>query len=214
MAKFGAVTPTTVTAAIYSRDNGNPVASLGSVSIDASGWGTSGANRTFTFSSPIAVTAGEYAIVLTEGVSYSVWVGMSSVPASPPYALITYDNGTTWYTYGVPARSSWFIVYGNLTGSSYVDIAATIAGTGVISGTLTTDVLFLPPMPTYWYSTGTPTGSFYYRLRVQSDGNLGTPPPTGVENTDYTIVTYLPNFIRTNRRLVAAAKTSFYYEEI
>ena len=105
---------------------------------------------------------------------------------------------------GLTASLSW----------SYVNISATIAGTGTISGTLTTDVLFLPPMPTYWYSTGTPTGSFYYRLRVQSNGSLGTPPPTGVENTDYTVVTYLPNFIRTNRRLVAAAKTNFYYEEI
>ena len=68
-----------------------------------------------------------------------------------------------------------------------------------------------PPSETYWYSTG----GYYYRLLPQSDGTYGDPPPTGTENIDYEVLAgYLPNFINTNRRLIAAARNSIYYEDI
>lgn len=74
-----------------------------------------------------------------------------------------------------------------------------------------------PPSETYWYSTG----GYYYRLLPQFNSETGVfegygdPPPTGVENTDYEVLAgYLPNFINTNRRLVAAAKNRIYYEDI
>jgi len=59
------------------------------------------------------------------------------------------------------------------------------------------------PAPVYHYSTE----DFYYYLLPD-----GTPPPTGVEGTDYIIV-YNPNFIRTTRRLICATKDSIFYGE-
>lgn len=73
-----------------------------------------------------------------------------------------------------------------------------------------TTIRFYPPQVTYWYSTG----GYYYQLLVQADGSLGDPPPTGTENTDYVVLgaTYAPNFIRTQRKLVAAANNKMWYE--
>lgn len=63
---------------------------------------------------------------------------------------------------------------------------------------------------TFWYAAG----GYYYRLLVDADGNYGSHPPTGVEDTDYEVLSgYAPNPIRTVRKLVAVAKNSFYYEE-
>lgn len=75
-----------------------------------------------------------------------------------------------------------------------------------------TTIRFDPPSKTVWYSTG----GYYYRLLPQSDGTYGdSPADGGVENTDYEILAgYLPNFINTNRRLVAATRNSIYYEDI
>lgn len=67
-----------------------------------------------------------------------------------------------------------------------------------------------PPGVTYFY----PTGGYYYRLLIDTNGDYGDPPPGGVENTDYVIVTYEPNFIRTNRKLVAIAENRLWYEDI
>ena len=76
-----------------------------------------------------------------------------------------------------------------------------------------TTIRFDPTSPTYWYNSGTPSTSFYYILLVDEDGNWGTPPPTGVEDTDYVKVSN-PNPVQTTQRLVAAAKNSFWYEDI
>ncbi len=69
------------------------------------------------------------------------------------------------------------------------------------------------PTVTYFYST---TGQ-YYQLLIQSDGFYGdSPVDGGVENTDYVFLTagYEPNFIRTNRKLVAIAENRLWYEDI
>lgn len=65
-----------------------------------------------------------------------------------------------------------------------------------------------PPGPTYQY------GGFYFQLLVNGDGDWGIPPPVGVEDTDYVVVTYLPNFISTTRRLVGVADSKVWYEDI
>jgi len=62
---------------------------------------------------------------------------------------------------------------------------------------------FSYPAPIYYFSTE----DFYYYLLPD-----GSPPPTGVEGTDYVIV-YNPNFIRTARRLICATKDSIFYGE-
>ena len=73
-----------------------------------------------------------------------------------------------------------------------------------------TTLRFTPPGVTYWYSTT----NVYYRLLVQDDDTYGDHPPIGVADTDYVVVTYEPNFIRTNRVLVAVAENRFWYEDI
>ena len=72
-----------------------------------------------------------------------------------------------------------------------------------------------PPSETYWYDDGAGT-SFYYRLLIQYDESYGdSPADGGTENVDYEVLAgYLPNFINTNRRLVAATRNSIYYENI
>lgn len=148
---------------------------------------------TLTFDTPVAVTKSASRFVFYLGKDGGSWVAYITKGGSPV--------------------SQYTEIIGDWVGTSFVDISGTIPGTSSLSGILEepTERLY-PPGPTYWYSTG----NFYYQLLVQSDFTLGNPPPTGVENTDYVILgsTYLPNFIRTNRRLVAAAKNNFYYEDI
>ena len=69
-----------------------------------------------------------------------------------------------------------------------------------------------PPGQTYFY----PTTGQYYRLLVQADGSYGDVPGVGVENTDYVYLAagYEANFIRTNRKLVAAAENRLWVEDI
>jgi len=69
----------------------------------------------------------------------------------------------------------------------------------------TTIRLLYPSVP-YWYADG----PFWYIL-LDPDAD---PPPDGVEDTDYEIVSFSANFIRTNRKLVAASGNAFYYEDI
>lgn len=73
-----------------------------------------------------------------------------------------------------------------------------------------TTIRLNPPTVTYFYSAG----NYYYQLLVQADGTYGDPPPTGAEDTDYVIVTSLPNAVRTQRKLVAIAKNALYYEDV
>ncbi len=69
-----------------------------------------------------------------------------------------------------------------------------------------------PPTKTYFYAT---TGQHYYLL-VQSDGSYGDPPGVGVENTDYVFLAagYEFNAISTTRKLVSAANSKIWYEDI
>ncbi len=75
-----------------------------------------------------------------------------------------------------------------------------------------TTIRFTPISKTYFYST---TGQ-YYRLLIQSDGTYGDPPGVGVENTDFVYLAagYEANFVATNRRLVSAANSKIWYEDI
>jgi hypothetical protein len=72
-----------------------------------------------------------------------------------------------------------------------------------------TTIQFKPPGVTYLYN------GEYYRLLVKANDVVGTHPADGgVENTDYVVVTYLPNVIRTKRVLCACAENRFFYETI
>lgn len=84
-----------------------------------------------------------------------------------------------------------------------------------VQGTTTGDVWSFTtirlnaPAPTYWYAAG----PYFYQLLIDTNGNYGSPPPGGVENTDYVIVPN-PNLIVTPRRLVVAANSKIWYEDI
>ncbi len=75
-----------------------------------------------------------------------------------------------------------------------------------------TTLRLTPPTKTYFYPT---TGQYYYLL-IQSDGTYGDVPGVGVENTDYVFLAagYEANFVSTNRRLVGAANSKIWYEDI
>ena len=204
-------TATTLTAAIYDRDNGNPFISLGSKTIDISGWSTTASDKTIGFDTPISVTAGNYAIVLTEGSNWSSGWGKST--AGSGSGALQLVSGT-WSNISVPASSFYFEVYAEEE-TTYVNISGSVTGTSSLSGALVTSDRLNPPSQTYWYDDGAGT-SFYYRLWVQSDGSYGDSPANGgTENIDYEVLAgYLPNFINTNRRLVAVTRNSIYYEDI
>jgi len=84
------------------------------------------------------------------------------------------------------------------------------------SGTTTGDewvfttIRFNPPRPTRFY----PTEDYYYRLLVDTNGDYGSPPPDGVEDTDYVVVTTPPSPMITTRKLVAVAENKFWYEDV
>ena len=65
-----------------------------------------------------------------------------------------------------------------------------------------------PPSPTYYYE-----GVGYYRLLVV-DGSFGDPPPDGVADTDYEVVSLLPNMILTQKRLCVVADSQFWVEDV
>lgn len=66
-----------------------------------------------------------------------------------------------------------------------------------------TTLRFYPPAVTYFYN------GEYYKLFPGGSH----PYDGGVEDTDYVVVTYLPNFIRTNSIVVACAANTFWYED-
>jgi len=70
-----------------------------------------------------------------------------------------------------------------------------------------------PPSPTYYYE-----GVGYYRLLV-IDGAFGNPPPDGVVDVDYEVVSLLPNQLLQTKRLVVVGTESdgtgsFWFEDI
>ena len=69
-------------------------------------------------------------------------------------------------------------------------------------------IAWQPPSPTYYYE-----GVGYYRLLV-TDGTWGTPPPDGVEDTDYEVVSLLPNRLYPLKILVCAANDKFWFEDV
>ena len=75
-----------------------------------------------------------------------------------------------------------------------------------------TTIRLSAPTVTYFY----PTTGQYYQLLIQADGSYGDVPGVGVENTDYIFLAagYLPNFIKTTRKLVSVANSKVWYEDI
>ncbi len=72
-----------------------------------------------------------------------------------------------------------------------------------------TTIRLSPPKITYFYN------GEYYQLLIQSDGTYGNHPADGgVEDTDYVVVTFEPNAIRTNKVLVACSNSKVWYEDI
>ena len=64
------------------------------------------------------------------------------------------------------------------------------------------------PKVTYLYNNE------YYQLLIQDGGTYGDHPADGgVEDTDYVVVTYEPNFIRSNIKLISAANNSIWFED-
>jgi len=64
------------------------------------------------------------------------------------------------------------------------------------------------PKVTYLYNNE------YYQLLIQDNGTYGDHPADGgVEDTDYVVVTYEPNFIRSNIKLISAANNSIWFED-
>lgn len=72
-----------------------------------------------------------------------------------------------------------------------------------------TTIRFKPPGVTYFYNNE------YYYLLIGSDGTYGAHPyDGGVEDTDYVVVTFLPNFIKTTRILVGVANSKVWVEDL
>lgn len=64
------------------------------------------------------------------------------------------------------------------------------------------------PKVTYWYNNE------YYQLLIDADGVYGDHPADGgVEDTDYVVVAYEPNVVRTNKKLVACANDKVWFED-
>ncbi|MCP5019660.1 MAG: hypothetical protein GY938_30905 [Ketobacter sp.] len=110
-----------------------------------------------------------------------------------------------------------FTVTGITNGSPYAYLSTrywridSTNGIGTTTGdewTFTT-LQFDPPGPTYFYN------GQHYQLLTKAGDVVGTHPADGgVENTDYVVVSFLPNFIRTSRRLVSAANSKIWYEDV
>ena len=178
----------------------------------------------------------------TVTVSIKAVVGAAPTKASTPApgdaaVDVTLDQATlTWVDGG--GADTFDVYYGTVSGSltkvSSAQAGASFTVTGVTDGspyshlitrywridstnaggTTTGDewsfttIRSRPPTVTYF---DTSTGD-YYQLLVQADGSYGDVPGVGVEWVDYQWVTYLPNFMSTARKLVAAAENRIWYE--
>ena len=171
-----------------------------------------------TFATPVVLTAStKYALIITRNLTAGLiyWRYDNTSATYDGGQRITSSNGGTSWTVDENSTDFLFDIWGTEGGSSYVEISGGITGTSSLSGALVTSDRLNPPAQTYWYDDGAGT-SFYYRLWIQSDGSYGNSPADGgTENVDYEVLAgYLPNFINTNRRLVAATRNSIYYENI
>lgn len=130
----------------------------------------------------------------------------------------TESGNLTLVQSGIAVGSPSFTITGITSGSpfDYLDTRYWRVDSINANGTTTGDewsfttLRLLPPGPTFWYSTG----GYWYQLLVQDDGSYGDPPGVGVENTDYIVISFTANFIRTNRVLIAAANNKIWYEAI
>lgn len=126
--------------------------------------------------------------------TYDLYFGLTSG------ALSEVGLGFVPITYGMPSVLGYIKTY-------YWRVDATNSyGTQTGTEWSFTTMQFKPPGITGYY------GGEYYQLLVLEDGVLGQPPPDGVENTDYIVVSYLPNFISTTKRLVCAAANKIWME--
>lgn len=117
-------------------------------------------------------------------------------------------QGDSWSLVGAAqAGTSWTIPFPTLDyGIVYewrVDATNAAGTTTGDTWSFTAQKLFSMTV-TYYYTVG----NFYYRLLPG-----GSPPPGGVEDTDYTIISN-PNFLSTTRILIAAANNKIWHEDI
>ena len=189
-----------------------------------------------------SVEVGEVTVAITqvEGETYVEAPTKANTPAPGDAAVdVTLDQATlTWVDGG--GADTFDVYYGTVSGSltkvSSAQAGASFTVTGVTDGspyshlitrywridstnaggTTTGDewsfttIRSRPPTVTYF---DTSTGD-YYQLLVQADGSYGDVPGVGVEWVDYQWVTYLPNFMSTARKLVAAAKNKIFIEDV
>jgi len=137
--------------------------------------------------------------------TYNVYYGDTSGDLS---LVSSAQAGTSFTVTGITLGSP----YSYLTTRYWRIDSINAAGTTTGDEWSFTTIRLSPPTVTYWYST---TGQ-YYQLLIQSDGSYGDHPADGgVENTDfvYLAAEYVPNFIKTTRKLVAAANNKIWYEQ-
>jgi hypothetical protein len=106
-----------VTVSIYSTSGGLPTTSLGNIVVDASGWSTSASNKTFTFTTPISITPGTYAIIVNHSggnQNNCVQWGMSGVGSGYPGVLYRYyEDPPVWHVSTLTVFD--YRVWGDLT---------------------------------------------------------------------------------------------------
>ncbi len=146
-------------------------------------------------------------------------------------ATVTWEDGggaTSYNVYYCDTSGSLTLVSSAQAGASFIVTGITLGSpysyvitrywridSTNVAGTTTGDewsfatIRFKPPAVTYFYN------GEYYQLLVQTDGTYGAHPVDGgVEDTDYVVVAYKPNFIKTTRVLVAAANSKVWIEDV
>lgn len=217
--------PGTITASIRATSDGKPVG--GDLCVGTTDGNTlplldypvpSDEEREITFSTNPTLSSGFMYAIVIRAISGSssnrfYWLASTSSVYDDGTECVSFNSGSSWTLNAT--RELWFEEYGDEVETEYVAITGTLAGAGSLTGTLSTYDRLKPPSTTYLFSFGG-TGNYYYRLLVQSDGSYGTHPADGgIEDTDYEVLSgYLPNIVRTVRRLVAVTRNSFYYEDI
>jgi hypothetical protein len=103
----------TITIALYTESGGEPNASQGSKSVDASGWSGSTELHTITFDTPISLTAGTYFIVGTEDSNLGTQWSRSTTGAGPGGSMRLYNG--SWINCSNPESTYGFEVWASDT---------------------------------------------------------------------------------------------------
>ncbi len=129
--------------------------------------------------------------------TYNVYFGTTSGN------LTLLSSGVTDITFTVPSTPLNYI-------TTYYWRIDTVNGVGTTTGDEWSFISIRFDPPTYvshYVTTNT-----YWSPLVQADGTLGSGPPSGVENTDYVVVSN-PNTIVTRKKLIACAGGALWIED-